>query len=672
MSPASARRPALIALRRLCGSLSLSLLLGLGLSGPATAQAGSDEQFVAARDAFRAGDLNRLDRLAADLKDHELWPYIEYFKLRAQLEKDKSEANIQAPLADFLARQDRYYLGEKLRGDWLRILAKQQRWSDFEAEFPKILQPEQDLACYALQARLARKDPKALDDALPLFKTLLDVPEPCGPVLDALVSGQRVNSDDVWGRIRRQFEANKLGGAWNTAQYLPVNQTPERKQWDQVTDKPLPFLVKLSGNLSGQRLSRELALLAVQRVAKNDPAMAAQRLDLIDGQLPPADRAWAWGQVGWQGAQRHYAEAVEWYRRGGDLPTLSDEAQAWKVRAGLRAQDWHLVKHAVEGMSPTQAADPSWTYWLGRAYKAAGRADLANPLFERIAGQPNFYGNLAEEELGRPIKLPPTARPPSKEELARVGDNPSIRRALALFRANLRFEGTKEWSWALRGMDDRELLTAAEIARRSNIFDRAIAAADRTKNEHDYSLRYLSPFDDQIRPVARQQQLDDAWVYGLMRQESRFITNAKSSVGASGLMQLMPATARWVAKKIGLKDYDHGQVNNTDTNVLLGTSYMRMVMESLDNHPVLASAAYNAGPGRAQKWRAARPLEGAIYAETIPFTETRDYVKKVMSNSVYYASLFNNGRPQSLKSRLGVVTPKGSGGENQPKPEDLP
>jgi len=172
--------------------------------------------------------------------------------------------------------------------------------------------------------------------------------------------------------------------------------------------------------------------------------------------------------------------------------------------------------------------------------------------------------------------------------------------------------------------------------------------------------------------VARQQQLDDAWVYGLMRQESRFVTNARSSVGASGLMQLMPATARWVAKKIGLKDYDHGQVTNTDTNVLLGTSYMRMVMESLDNHPVLASAAYNAGPGRAQKWRAAKPIEGAIYAETIPFSETRDYVKKVMSNSVYYASLFNNGRPQSLKSRLGVVLPKGSGGENQPKPEDLP
>ena len=232
----------------------------------------------------------------------------------------------------------------------------------------------------------------------------------------------------------------------------------------------------------------------------------------------------------------------------------------------------------------------------------------------------------------------------------------------------MRTEGSKEWSWALRTMTDRELLTASNIAQRAGIYDRAIAAADRTKDEHDYSLRYLSPYADQVRPAARDQSLDDAWVYGLMRQESRFVTNAKSNVGASGLMQLMPATAKWVANKIGLKDFHHGQVNDTDVNVLLGTSYMRMVLESLDNHPVLASAAYNAGPGRARKWRADRALEGAIYAESIPFSETRDYVKKVMSNSVYYSALFN-GKPQSLKTRLGTVGPNTKA---DAKAEELP
>jgi soluble lytic murein transglycosylase len=246
--------------------------------------------------------------------------------------------------------------------------------------------------------------------------------------------------------------------------------------------------------------------------------------------------------------------------------------------------------------------------------------------------------------------------------------NPGIKRALALVRVNLRGEAVREWNWAMRGLNDRELLAASDVAQRAGVYDRAIAAADRTQNEHDYSLRYLSPYSEQVRPAAKNQALDDAWVYGLMRQESRFVTSAKSTVGASGLMQLMPATAKWVARKIGLKDFHQGQVNDTETNLLLGTSYMRMVMESLDNHPVLASAAYNAGPGRARKWRADRPLEGAVYAETIPFSETRDYVKKVMSNSVYYALLFGD-KPQSLKSRLGVIGPNTA---LDPKAEELP
>ncbi len=271
-------------------------------------------------------------------------------------------------------------------------------------------------------------------------------------------------------------------------------------------------------------------------------------------------------------------------------------------------------------------------------------------------------------QLDQPITTPPKAASPTRDETAEMAANPGVQRTLALFRVNLRSEGTREWNWVLRGMNDRQLLTASDIAQRAGIYDRAIAAADRTKSEHDYSLRYLSPFSEQIRPAAKNQSLDDAWVYGLMRQESRFVTNARSTVGASGLMQLMPATAKWVARKIGLKDFHQGQVNDTETNVLLGTSYMRLVMESLDNHPVLASAAYNAGPGRARKWRGDQALEGAVYAETIPFSETRDYVKKVMSNSVYYSALFSE-KPQSLKNRLGVIGPRTS---LDPKAEELP
>jgi soluble lytic murein transglycosylase len=164
-------------------------------------------------------------------------------------------------------------------------------------------------------------------------------------------------------------------------------------------------------------------------------------------------------------------------------------------------------------------------------------------------------------------------------------------------------------------MDDRELLAAANLAKRNQIWDRAINTADKTKHEHDYSLRFLAPYGEQVRPAAQNQSLDDAWVWPDAPGKP-FITSAKSNVGASGLMQLMPATAKWVARKIGLRDFSQGQVHDTQTNVLLGTSYMRLVMENLDNHPVLASAAYNAGPGRAKN--------GALTARwRVPFTQRR-------------------------------------------------
>jgi soluble lytic murein transglycosylase len=195
----------------------------------------------------------------------------------------------------------------------------------------------------------------------------------------------------------------------------------------------------------------------------------------------------------------------------------------------------------------------------------------------------------------------------------------------------------REWLFSIRTMDDQQLLAAAELARRAEVYDRTINTADRTSHVHNFQMRFLAPFRDVFREHARAFDLEEAWVLGITRQESRFIADAKSSAGARGLMQLMPATAKWVAGKIGMP-YSPDRVSEVETNVTLGTRYLKYVLEDL-GHPVLASAAYNAGPGRARRWRDIKPLEGAIYAETIPFNETRDYVKKVMANTLYYSAL---------------------------------
>jgi soluble lytic murein transglycosylase len=627
-----------------------------------SAAAATDDQFLAAQDAARAGDRAKLERIAPELRGHDLEHYVEYWRLML----DINNADATAVRA-FLSRYAGSYLAEKLRGEWAKQLGKTEQWTDFDAEYAQLAQPDQELVCYALRRRAAANDATMLDAATPLWLSLLEPPDACYPVLEALIVNKRVLADGVWERIRRQFEAGKMAAARYTMNYLPERQTPDAKVAAAVIDKPLPWLVKLPANFGASRMNRELAALAVSRVARADPYMAAEQLSRIEPQLQSGEAGWAWTQIGFQGAYKHLPEALDWYRKAGDAP-LSDEAAQWKVRAALRAQDWGAVRATIEKMPPALAAEPAWTYWLGRAYRAGGRVEEANAIFARVAGTPTFYGNLADEELGRTISTPPRAAAPTAEETARVQARFGIQTSLALFRVGMRSEGVREWNWALRDMSDRELLAASDLAQRAGVYDRAIAAADRTKSEHDYSLRYLSPYSEHVRPAARRESLDDAWIYGLMRQESRFVTNAKSTVGASGLMQLMPATARWVAKKLGLKDFRQGQINDMQTNVLLGTTYMRLVLERLDNQPVLASAAYNAGPGRAQKWRASQPLEGAVYAETIPFSETRDYVKKVMSNSVYYGSLFN-GEPQSLKSRLGTVLPRGAGDS---KGDELP
>lgn len=618
-----------------------------------------DSAFIAAREAFRAGKIERLEQAIGQLGNHELAAYAENYRLRMWMDKGEPDG-----IRDFLQRNEGSYVAEKLRADWIRWLGKRALWREVDAEYPKLLAPEPDVTCYSLQARTDRNG--VLAEAEKLWLTMLEPPEACRPVLDALVASQAKTADDVWLRARRQVEANRPGQARTTLNYLPDSQMPDSRAFDSAVNSAMGYLVK-QGAGNGSRAGRELAAFAIARLAANDPRQAADELERLKNRLQDGERQWVWSQIGLQAAKKHLPEAVDWYARAGKAP-LSDEGHQWKVRAALRAQEWGIVHDSIQAMPAELAARPEWTYWLGRALQAGGRTSDADAQFGKIAGQPNFYGNLADEELGRTVLPPPKAAPVTSEEQRAARDNPGIRRALAFFRNDMRTEAVREWNWALRGMDDRQLLAAADLARRNQIWDRAINTADRTKNEHDYTLRFLAPYGETVRPAAQNQSLDDAWVYGLMRQESRFITNAKSNVGASGLMQLMPATAKWVAKKIGLRDFSHGRVNDTETNVLLGTSYMRLVMENLDNHPVLASAAYNAGPGRAKKWRADRPLEGAIYAETIPFSETRDYVKKVMSNAVYYSALFN-GKPDSLKSRLGTV---GARTADAPKDADLP
>ena len=610
----------------------------------------ADDAVLAAREAFRIGDRNALARQIVPTRGHELQSYVDYWSLQQRIdEADPSE------IMQFLAEERDTVLADRLRADWLRQLGMRRLWDDFDREFPALVRSGLEIDCYVLQRKIARGETSAQDEARTLWRSDSNLPSSCNPLMESLLNNGRLTTNDIWDRIRALLEAKRQSAAKLATTWLPGEEQPDAKTIDAIAANPLRYLVRLRPNFASTRVGREMALYALQRLARKDPQVAASQWESLKGKFSPTERGYLYGQLAYRAAQDHLPQAVSWFEAAGDTQ-LNDEQYQWKVRAGLRAGDWRFVRQAIESMPPALGEKPDWIYWRARALQNLGKSDEAQRLFESIGGQPTFYGVLADEELGRPITLPPTAAKPTKAEIARAAATPAIQRALALLRLDLRIEAIREWNWALRGQDDRFLLAAAELAQRNGIFDRAINAADRTRSEHDYAVRYMAPFRETVEPMTRELGLDKAWVYGLMRQESRFVATARSSAGAQGLMQLMPATARWVARKIGLKDFHPSRISNADLNVELGASYLKIVLEDLDNQPVLASAAYNAGPGRAQRWRDGKPLEGAIYAETIPFRETRDYVKNVMSNAVFYSALLD-GKPHSLKARLGVVSP---------------
>jgi soluble lytic murein transglycosylase len=630
-----------------------ALVLFPGLTEIAIAQ---DAAYLSAREAVQKGQLNKVEQLYPQLKQHELAPYVESWMLKPQLSTDSPD------IRAFLKKYEGERPAEILRADWIRAQAKQGNWVLVAQQGPQMLQPEPDVQCYSLLPRVNNGDSAAKDQARAIWATSVDTPEACQMLFDAMWANGELKASDGWLRARRQVAMNKPAQARLTLSVMRVNANDAAGGLDAVLGRPVIFLERVG--TPNDDTQKELVTLALVRMARNEPTTAVSALKRYGGHLDKTQQEYVWGIIGWQLGIQQSPDALNAVKMSGTA-LLPDDAMAWRIRVALRAQDWSLVRKDIEAMPEPMLSSPEWVYWLGRAYKAQGRDSAAEEQFQKIAGQSNFYGVLAAEELGGRAKVPAQAKPATPDEIRAVEKQPGIRRALAMYRLDLRPEGVKEWSWALRGMNDRQLLAAAEIAQRNQIIDRSISAADRTKEEHNYKLRFPTPYADKIMPHSDRQNLDKAWVYGLMRQESRFVTNAKSNVGAAGLMQVMPATGKWVANKIGVK-LGPGDLHNPDTNVMLGTTYMRLVLESLDNHPVLASAAYNAGPGRARKWRDVKPLEGAIYAETIPFSETRDYVKKVMSNAVFYQTVMTGNTP-SLKIMLGTIAPKSGQSDGMPE-----
>ena len=611
----------------------------------------ADDSFLLLRDAVRQDDASKADFYAARLGDYSIPSYVDYYRLKPRL-KDASQAEIR----DFMKRYEGQAIVDRLRNDWLLDLGRKRDWATFDEQLPLfVLNDDTQVKCYALQSR-ALKGQKVASDARELLTAPNGYGEACAGLIATLYGAGQFSIDDLYAQLRLSGEYNATGQARRIVALLDGNE----KKAVQAVDLPAIALAKGVGN---GRVEHEIYIVAIGRMAKTSTKLAVLALNKASSKLSPQEQQEAWAAVALQSSYSLSQETTEYWQKSNGAALSIDQIQ-WKTRIALRNGDWKQVEKNIRSMPSALRADPAWVYWLGRALMAqAGSIQAtgeAMQLFRSIADQSNFYGQLALEETGKLITIPLPGLPIGQSEIVPIAANPNFQRAIKFFSMRLRFEGTREWNWGLRGLSEREHLAAAEFARQNNILDRMVNTSDRTRIQVDYTQRFPAPHIDIMHPTTQTLGLDKAWVYGLIRQESRFIMDAQSSVGASGLMQVMPSTGRWVAKKIGLTDFAQEMLSDVRTNILLGANYLNMVLGNMDGSQVLATAAYNAGPGRLRSWRSTltKPMDSAVFIESIPFVETRTYVKNVMSNTTYYAALFE-GRPQSLKARLGNVAPRG-------------
>ena len=620
----------------------------------------NDQAVLDMAQAFKLGDRKQLTQLLPQAKGSLLEPWAAYWEISLRLDQaDKAE------IESMLARYAGSYQEDRLRAEWLLQLGRNRDWATFRAQLPMYrMADDRSIQCYALWSDYLSSGADVAKQLQALWLAQREPDEACADAAQELIKARNMPAQVAWLRARLGMENDRLKV---TTQAVATLDTKWVKTVAAIYQSPAKYLNDKLTALRPQ--TREFVSLALIRLAYLEPQEAALEVDKLRwrAQLTAEERSWIWGVIAKRAAQKSQDNALSYYQKG-RLDHMHEDQVLWALRAALRAGQWAQVEAAFAALPPELRADAAWVYWHARAVLAQKPTEVARAQavasLQSIAGIRGFYEQLALEELGQRSVLPAKPVPPTLEEKEAARKNPGLQRALHAIALGLRSEGVREWNYSISlhtkgGMDDRSLLAAAELACHAEVWDRCINTSERSKALIDMEQRFPMPFKAAVLARAQSIGLEPAYVYGLIRQESRFIMDARSVVGASGLMQVMPATAKWTAKKIGMGDFTPAKLTDRDTNIAIGTGYLKLVLDSFQGSMPLAAAAYNAGPSRARTWRGtsgAPVLEAAIWAENIPFHETRDYVKKVLSNTTLYAAMIS-GQPQSIKARLGSVGP---------------
>jgi soluble lytic murein transglycosylase len=611
-------------------------------------------QFQYAYEAFKHNNLEKFHQLSTTLADYPLYYYLQYLSISSQLSQQP-----RSSIETFLTPYGNTYFGEKLRHNWLKKLAQAGSWNTLLRNYTP--SKSTTLQCYYAQARLASEQQTeiALEDAKKLWLVGYSQPSSCDPVFEYLYQSPLMNDTLLWERIRLAMQNKKLSLAMALAKRLSPNEQTWFTLWQTMHSQPEPTLA--SFNYPDLPITRTIIGYGINRLAKKQFDLASRYWEKLQ-----RDYAFSVPQIGeiqrnlaLMSVKQHHPSALKWLAAI-NKHFLNEKTSETRIKLALSQQHWLALLDFITQMPLAQREQLQWRYWLGRALEQTGQPTQAHKLFTRLAKERDYYGFLAADRIGteyqfnnQPIQYTPTNQ-------ARLMKNPSIRAAYEFYQLSQLIAGEeqwllnarREWGYGIKQLTPQQQAIAAALASRWGWHDRAIMTAATAGYYDDLEVRFPLAYHQQLTTAANQQNVDLAWAYSIVRQESAFMAKVRSRAGALGLMQLMPATGRSVARKLGLKLTTRQDILTIDTNVSLGTAYLRQMLDRFKGNYILATAAYNAGPSRAKRWAAQNNcLPADIWVEMIPFNETRKYVRNVLFYTVVFESRLGQ-RPRSLRLSL--------------------
>ncbi|MCP4701904.1 MAG: transglycosylase SLT domain-containing protein [Gammaproteobacteria bacterium] len=604
---------------------------------------GDREKFKQARQALTTGQLKRYQRLANELKDYPLHYYLRYHDYKSRI-KGVPDAEVR----EFLAEYADAPLAKMLRRSWLVHLAGQGDWKSFLEIY--VPQKRTVLKCHHALARIELKQEpaRALEDAKQLWLAGKSQPAACDPLFKHLYASSLMDDDLVWERIRLAMYKKNLGLARFLAKRLKVQSSRQwAARWQAMHQAPEKALKKFADKDSAK--AREILAYGISRLAGKDAEKAHERWQHYKTRYAFHDWAAAETEreIALEAADQDLPQAMQWLAAIA-RPYRNEAVRQTRIKLTLAAQDWQAALAALP-MFIDERNSYRWRYWQARALEGNGSPEAAWETYRELAKERDYYGFLAADRLGIPhaLKHKPILSTEAEEKKL-LADHAGILRAREFYFLKMDTSARREWRDAIKLLNKRELEIAAAMARSWCWYDWAIMTVAKAKSWDDLDVRFPTPFHNYIMAGADELDLDIAWVYGVIRQESAFSRTVRSGAGALGLMQLMPATAKKTAGRIGIEIEEKRDIVDIHNNIRLGTAYLRRMLDRFKGNRMLASAAYNAGPTRVRRWLAERGcLPADIWVELIPFRETRNYVRRVLS----YSAIFNmklNGKIHSM------------------------